>query len=954
MKFLSEKWLGSAILLMAFSLPGAELLVNRDFSKAVNGVPTHWEYQKHKSKPQYKLNPATALEPANVEITTADKTSQGLLMFRYKKKLPAGSRITISGEYLTEDLTFGKNGCILISANGKYRGWPAKQPTYWLNRQLKPVTKWTKFKSTGRLRFPLDYLQLNSGLVNAKGTLKLRNLSLEVTEPTHTPDPKEEWVWREGEDIEKIKMLSNWSDGTKEYFSGKGGVFTEKGKIDWNFQIPEVTDPVTLFSKERTWYLWIRVYGYMDNPRIMIYRNDRYMTHLDTPANEKVDRQGKYCGAGKYIWLLCGSFKTKGGLQQFSFRPNGRMMLDAVLLTTDGNYAPLKFEAKAMKQSPVQDITTAHMIKAEYAGEGVSDTIALPVSFRIGGKNKIIPNDKKPAVFHFSLPADIQVKGMTSHWAGETWNSPQRWGKKYLTWKKTGTRTVNGKNINDYEAYLYFLSGNQYMIFLQAEPSAFKVRKSSVCEYYLESNGEKQLKESLELKHIAIKPATPFRKIYIGPSYVPFGMLYTSYPDLFTNFRNSGLNYMGAWAEPWRSNTFETFRKKAADHNCMITVVVGQYTGIKKQHIATGIDGKQLLKGLSGHGIPVLTLAMTEKDAPIAETMERTRLCASTGVNVEFDDEMTNVLYDTIDYSPAVKKLFREWLAENRKGVSYVEPEQIVRDRKKNPAMYRHWVDFKCSRIAYWYSLYRKAFDEGVAIAKANGKYSAAMKPEMFTCVQGLIVGRDGKPCTAEEVKESGYLDYRLLGKYCDVIQMMSYTYGGVKESAMPGDKMELYNNYTGKNNTAPILLAGGYGTEIAPENKVMLKYQVWDCLMQKPQIIVFYAGATLFNAPTLAPVVDAIRIARPYEDFFVDGTKYTGMKSGSNRVRLKALQLGKKVLVYATNYDNLTGPQETITFPTAPKTVLDCISGKTLSVKAKGFAFDFKASRGKLFLVEL
>ena len=283
-----------------------------------------------------------------------------------------------------------------------------------------------------------------------------------------------------------------------------------------------------------------------------------------------------------------------------------------------------------------------------------------------------------------------------------------------------------------------------------------------------------------------------------------------------------------------------------------------------------------------------------------------------------------------------------------------MEPEQIVRDRKKNPAMYRHWVDFKCSRIAYWYSLYRKAFDEGVAIAKANGKYSAAMKPEMFTCVQGLIVGRDGKPCTAEEVKESGYLDYRLLGKYCDVIQMMSYTYGGVKESAMPGDKMELYNNYTGKNNTAPILLAGGYGTEIAPENKVMLKYQVWDCLMQKPQIIVFYAGATLFNAPTLAPVVDAIRIARPYEDFFVDGTKYTGMKAGSKRVRLKALQLGKKVLVYATNYDNLTGPQETITFPTAPKSVLDCISGKTLSVKAKGFAFDFKASRGKLFLVEL
>ena len=139
MKFLSEKWLGSAILLMAFSLSGAELLVNRDFSKAENGIPVHWEYQKHKSKPQYKLNPATASDPANVEITTADKTSQGLLMFRYKKKLPAGVRITITGEYLTEDLVFGKNGYILISANGKYRGWPAKQPTYKLGANVPPT-----------------------------------------------------------------------------------------------------------------------------------------------------------------------------------------------------------------------------------------------------------------------------------------------------------------------------------------------------------------------------------------------------------------------------------------------------------------------------------------------------------------------------------------------------------------------------------------------------------------------------------------------------------------------------------------------------------------------------------------------------------------------------------------------------------------------------------------------
>ena len=953
MKVVSKSFILSGFLSSSLLLSGAEVLTNTDFAKVNNDVPAGWQFQKHPSKPAYQLNPAKDGEPANVTITLKDKPGQGLLMIRRNATYPAGTRFVITGEYRTQDLKFSKGGQILISVNGPCKVGDPKQPKVWLNKTLNPADNWAKFRYSGRLKYPMAYVQLNSGLVNAKGTLQLRNLSIDAKLPSNTPNPKEEWVWREAEDIEKVKMLSNWGQGIEpDYFSGKGGIFTEKGTINWNFQIPEVTDPKTLFSKERTWYLWARIYGYIDCPRIMIYRNDRFMATADTPGNEKVNKKKEYAGPGKYVWVLCGQFTTKGGLQQLAFKARGRMMLDAVLLTTDGQYAPAKFEAREMKQAPVQDIKTANMIKAEYALEGISDTITLPLSFRIGGKNKIIPNDKKPAVFHFSLPADIQVKGVTSHWAGETWTTPNRWGKKYMTWKKTGTRTVNGKQVNDYEAYLYFLSGNQYIVFLKADPATFRSRKNTICEYYLENNGEKQLKETVELKHIAIKPTTPFKKIYIGPSYVPFGMLYSSYPDLFTNFRNSGLNYMGAWALPWKSQKFDAFRKQAFENNCMITVVVSQYTGIKKEHIATGIDGKQLTKGISGHGVPVLSLAMTEKDAPIAETLERTRLCASTGVNVEYDDEMTNVLYDTIDYSPAVKKLFREWLEANRKGVAYVEPEQIVKNRAKDPAMYRHWVDFKCARIAYWYSLYRKAFDEGVALAK--GKYPADKKPMMFTCVQGMIVGRDGKPCTAEAIKEANYLDYRLLGKYCDVIQMMTYTYEGVKGSAIIGDKMELYNNYTGKNNTAPILLAGGYGTEVAPENKDMLKYQVWDALMQKPKIIVFYAGATLFNAPTLAPVVDAIRIARPYEDFFTDGVKYTGMKAKSARVRLKALSLKNKVLLYATNYDNLTGPMETVTFPAAVKSVLDCTTGKKVTVKGNSFSFDFKSSRGKLFLVEL
>ena len=100
--------------------------------------------------------------------------------------------------------------------------------------------------------------------------------------------------------------------------------------------------------------------------------------------------------------------------------------------------------------------------------------------------------------------------------------------------------------------------------------------------------------------------------------------------------------------------------------------------------------------------------------------------------------------------------------------------------------------------------------------------------------------------------------------------------------------------------------------------------------------------------------MTEAIRIARPYEDFFVDGVPYSGMKGKSPRLRLKALKLGGKVLLYASNYANVVGPLETVVLPFSPKSVLDCASGKPVSSKGNEFSFDFKSSRGKLFLLEM
>ncbi len=936
---------GIAALFLALSASGAEeLLTNRGFSVSKDGVPADWSFQKNRTNVQYRLNPGT---PGSVTIAGGDSNACGILIQSNRNRYPAGSVLTFSGEYRTKDIAASQGGGVLANVMCRSVYQNDLQPREWLNLWLTPSDSWKKFSETKRIRYNAESFHVYAQLVKSKGSVEYRNLSLTAEKPSSVPDANAEFIWREAEDIDRITPVSPWGkELAPDYYSGRGGVCLDKRSLDWNFHIDPVYDDATLAEKTRTWHLWVRVYGYLECPRILIFRNDKFFVFIDTPGNEKTDKSGKYAGPGKYTWVFCGSFPMKGGAQQLSFRPKGRMLIDSLLLTTDSRYAPQKFEAAALRQTKAVDISTAHMIRAEYMQEGVTGSIPTPVTFRIGGKNLAIPNDRPPAVFHFSLPEGIAVEGMTSHRAGPDWNDPAFWGKKFLTWKQTGTRIVRGVKIHDYEAYLYSLNGNQYMIFVKAAPGTFKPGTESVCEYYLEHNGEKQLPEKIALRHIEIKPARPFRRIFVGPSYLPYRMLYRSFPGGLQTFRQCGFNYLGMWHRPWLDPEFDAFRREAYARGFMISAVVEQYQGIRAQDLAVGMDGKAV-HDESGSQTGIISLAL-DADAPaIAGTLERTRLCAASGISVEYDDELTNMLCDKIDYSPKTKELFRAWLAENRKGTAYREPELIVKEKKTNPGMYRHWVDFKCSRLAYWYSLYRKAFDEGLALAK--GKYPETMKPMLLTCIQGA--GKDFP--SAESIRETGYLDYRLLAGHCDLIEIMAYAWNGVPESAKPAEALEMYDRYIGRDVTVPVLLSGGYGHEIAPKDKVMLRYQVLDSLMQKPKMIVFYAGATLFNAPTLAPVVEAMRIAVPYEDFYVDGERYYGLKKSSDSFRLKALRLGGKVLFYASNYAGDAGKTVSVTFPNPPKRVIECSSGKAMPVSGNEMSFDFKSDRGRLFLAE-
>ena len=133
---------------------GAELLPNRDFSKSVNGVPAGWTFQKSRSNPVYKLLPAEGKTPASVKIVTG-KNGSGFVTCELLKEFPAGTNVTISGEYRTEDISFSKNGNILTNLVGRFDLKKDKQPRYWLNHFLNPAEKWTKFHTTGRIKSPV-------------------------------------------------------------------------------------------------------------------------------------------------------------------------------------------------------------------------------------------------------------------------------------------------------------------------------------------------------------------------------------------------------------------------------------------------------------------------------------------------------------------------------------------------------------------------------------------------------------------------------------------------------------------------------------------------------------------------------------------------------------------------------------------------------------------------------
>ncbi|MFH2069107.1 MAG: hypothetical protein ABII89_06585 [Candidatus Omnitrophota bacterium] len=918
---------------------GTELLKNGNFKEVANDRPTNWSF--------YDWNGTSSLniikeDQSNIAVIYSQNVD-GKGTFTQNQsglELKQGTTYRLSGWYNTEDIGLGDKGrlrveCVYNQSAG------AEEKTNLKTHQAVNLTlspgKWERFESVRSVPSPVTEFNFFILGYNFTGKLYLRDISLEAIAQTAEIKPDRKYVWREAEQIFATGFTSTWGSEIKDYFSGTGGAYGGQASFKWRFQIAPETDPQFLLPVNRQYYVWLRMYGYLGSPQVDVLFQDRQIASFKTVSNEIADAQGKYSAPGKYYWQKAGTFQSEGGPASLTFSSTQRMLLDAVLITDDPAYEPVGFEAaKASDKNLFTDFNTPHIIKTIYNFNGVSDKIASPLDFMFyNDNNRQIKIGDKPAILRLVLPKAIQIAGATAHWGGVSWGyGPNWWGDKRLSWEKKGAQTINGVDCNVYEFYYYFL-GLTTTLFIKADSQGFKHGEKYIGEYQLEFNGIKQPMEKLVLDAVELKPAAAFKDIWIGFMSQNTSQ-YFDYPQLVDALVFSGINLLGPTNIRYNYDLFEKFADECLENRIMIFE--------KASPLAAGPLSKAeqmvvTLEGAAMQGFP--SLSLDENSPAVQATCRNMEDTSSSGFGISSNDEWTNQLKDSADYNPATKKLFEEYL--KKKGLEYVDPVTVVKNKESYAQLYAAWIDFRCERTSNFHRLYQQAYLKG--FAKSGGKY---------TFGKTMYIPQILKNSTALESKINSCWDYKELAQYCDYISPMIYTYSGIGDSAEVGDTLKMYNDYIGRKVTVPTLLSEhpGFG-EVPLLQKAMLKYQIFESLMQQSRVIMLYIAPTPMNPLNLQFISDAIRQAGPYEDIILNGQQIK-VNASPEWVRINALQLNKQILVYATNYRNEVSLKAKIHLTGKAVKVLDIENGKTVPIADNFFETDFRSSRGKLFLATM
>ena len=917
----------------------AELLPNNDFSRVYNGHPVYWRLHDWNGLSRLDMEP-TGKDKGKCAVISSE-TVNGRATFIHSGKglkVPQGTAFKISGWYKTEDFSFGPKGVLRVECKFNYISGKDKKSEYKIKHfsmRLEPTSgEWKQFETVTTVPYPVAEIYFFVLGYDFKGRIILRNPSIQPVKKQSEIDPKKIYVWREAEQIFPDGLKFSFARIHKVEASGGIGIAGKNTAFKWMFNIKPETDPDTLFPVKRKYYVWLRVYGYLERPQVDVFYNDKQIYSFRTIANEVTDAHGEYRAPGKYYWQKCGCFASDGGPGSLKIASRGRMLIDAILLTDDAAFEPVGFEAAKFSDKKLfTDIRVPSFVKALYRYNGVSSEIISPIPFWFyNEKNRQIKTGDKPAIIHILLPKHIEIKWITSHWGGVNWGRPEKWGEHRLAWRKTGSETFCGEQCNKYEVDFYFL-GLTTTLYVRATNAGFVPGRDYYGQYYLEFNGKKQPPLKLSLTNVRLKPVRAFKTIRIGISGEPISSFYYDYPDMIKTLKFVGFNILNPWHTRQRSGNLEKFSNACLKNDIMLVGQLSPFLGYFAQK-----DSRKRCVTIDGETGRGPSLSLTASDPALTRNCEYVEQIAADGFGITMDDENTNQKKDLIDYHPDTIKLFKTCLRKH--GLPFVAPATIVKDKKTYSRHYAAWVDFRCDRMIEFYRLYRQAYLRG--FKKSKGKYTFGK-----TMMIPMIV----RNCSPRESRENSLWDYKKLAAYSDYISPMLYI-DRLRDTAFIGDTVKMYNDYIGKKIIVPTLTAGYTGCEVIPQDKPILKYEIFEALLQQSKIVLFWSAIPVLNPLNVKYISEAIDELRPYEEIILRGREYAGAQPKQQWARVKGLELDGRILLYAANYRNPVSEKVTITVKEKIKSVLEISTGKQIPVINNSFPVSFETARGKLFLV--
>ncbi len=865
------------LLLAGFAATGAELVSSAEWPENGGEFPAGWSVNHYKTDSEIKLLPGRI-----VRISAAE-TASGYIGKRAKCELPAGTMVEATGRYRTRNLELAADGFVRVNVNFNGND-QANRRAMGLN--LTPSPEWKTFSRKLLLPVPLKEYFAFYQFYKGKGEVEFADLA--VTASSDEPGsiaPNALVVWKEAEDCMTGGSISAHGRDIPGYFSGKGGYYLAGGKLTYRFQVKPEIDQQSLLPLERDYYIWGRIYGYRDCPGVKVSL-DRKDIYEFTTRNTEREIDGKV--DGQYYWQRLGAFRSGGASHELLLSTSGRLLADALVFTTDANYTPDKFEARERGGDFFTDLKIPVMLNPDYAVNGIGQGFVSPLVFRF-----VTPDNKPVAqlgAMQIRLPAGVTLHGVTSQWAGLNWKGR---APEFLTLKETAE--ADGRKSYDIGFSHISLS---VTLFLEATSA-----ESVQLEYSFVMYGVNQPWSTVNLEPVRIADTPAFRQIRVGPAGENFRGFFTDYPGLPELCRRFGINLLNPWHlyPAQYPGLWQGFSAQAAANGIRI---IGEHSprlgAPPEDERAIGLDGKPDRKP---------SILVRPDSAWVKQDLDKIAELGKYVDTIVIDDENTNMAGDRIDYHPELLAMFRE-----STGVT-TPVREIVGDRQRYRREYEQWVDFKCEMMSRHYQLYLEA-------ARRHNP-NAKLIPQIV---------RDRSP---EELRRSSFWDYRKLTRYVDRISPMIYTYQGIRDSALVGDTIAMHSRELGRPVAVPTLLSGhtGFG-QVPTDEKPMYKYQLWECLMERADTVLYWNSAAFFNPVNLRHVADGIRTAVPYEEFFLKGTPVE-ISDHPDWLRIKALRLGKQLLVYAANYRNDRSLTATVTLP----------GGKKLDI-------DFKPDRARFYLI--